>query len=310
MTEYWQFAGAAVAFVVVAILWLRLIYLPGRTLERREDGGPATTARTSSDDRTLVPPDSRRPAPVAVRTARADEPGSPRRSSSAISSGRPRLRATRVHGHAGRRARRRPHAQRPRLVRGRLVSRAGGVPRSPRSPRQRVGLAPVSLLGRRPDRPLRGLRRSRRRRPQAGGGRSRRGRSHRRRTSATRRDGDPVAGGACPPGGPATAVPDRRPHPALPARSQAVRPQSTRTAPPASPAWSSGCTTRERPHDPSEPSSDDRSSLTSLSGLVPARWSRVLRSASTQERRDPRRSGSQPASREAGVSWTKGSPAG
>jgi hypothetical protein len=34
-TELWQFAGAVGAFVVV-LLWLRVIYLPGRTLERWE----------------------------------------------------------------------------------------------------------------------------------------------------------------------------------------------------------------------------------------------------------------------------------
>ena len=35
--ELWQFAGALGAFVVVALLWLRVVYLPGRTLERWED---------------------------------------------------------------------------------------------------------------------------------------------------------------------------------------------------------------------------------------------------------------------------------
>lgn len=39
-TELLQFAGAAVAFVVVAILWLHVVYLPGRTLERWDDGRP------------------------------------------------------------------------------------------------------------------------------------------------------------------------------------------------------------------------------------------------------------------------------
>ena len=39
-TELWQFAGAVVAFVVAALLWLRLVYLPGRTLERWEDRRP------------------------------------------------------------------------------------------------------------------------------------------------------------------------------------------------------------------------------------------------------------------------------
>jgi hypothetical protein len=36
-SELWQFAGAVGAFVVVALLWLRVVYLPGRTLERWED---------------------------------------------------------------------------------------------------------------------------------------------------------------------------------------------------------------------------------------------------------------------------------
>jgi hypothetical protein len=40
-TELWQFAGAAGAFVIVALLWLRVVFLPGRTLERWEDGRPA-----------------------------------------------------------------------------------------------------------------------------------------------------------------------------------------------------------------------------------------------------------------------------
>jgi hypothetical protein len=35
-TELWQFAGAMGAFVVVVLLWLRVVYLPGRTLERWE----------------------------------------------------------------------------------------------------------------------------------------------------------------------------------------------------------------------------------------------------------------------------------
>ena len=40
-TELWQFAGALAAFVVVVLLWLRVVYLPGRTLERWEDRRPA-----------------------------------------------------------------------------------------------------------------------------------------------------------------------------------------------------------------------------------------------------------------------------
>lgn len=49
MTEYWQFAVAGVAFVVVAVLWLRVVYLPGRTLERWEDGGPGRDRRNERD---------------------------------------------------------------------------------------------------------------------------------------------------------------------------------------------------------------------------------------------------------------------
>jgi hypothetical protein len=37
-TELWQFAGAAGAFVIVALLWLRVVFLPGRPLERWEGG--------------------------------------------------------------------------------------------------------------------------------------------------------------------------------------------------------------------------------------------------------------------------------
>lgn len=40
-TELWQFAGAAGAFAVVAYLWYRVVYLPGRTLERWEDRRPS-----------------------------------------------------------------------------------------------------------------------------------------------------------------------------------------------------------------------------------------------------------------------------
>ncbi|MGH3144333.1 MAG: hypothetical protein ACRDTR_00865 [Rubrobacter sp.] len=39
-TEFWQFLGAGVAFVVLAVLWLFIVYLPGRTLERWEDQRP------------------------------------------------------------------------------------------------------------------------------------------------------------------------------------------------------------------------------------------------------------------------------
>jgi hypothetical protein len=44
-TELWQFAGALGAFVVVALLWLRVVYLPGRTLEHWEDRQPRQDER-------------------------------------------------------------------------------------------------------------------------------------------------------------------------------------------------------------------------------------------------------------------------
>ena len=38
--EFWQFLVVVVAFVVAAVLWLFVVYLPGRTLERWEDQRP------------------------------------------------------------------------------------------------------------------------------------------------------------------------------------------------------------------------------------------------------------------------------
>ena len=38
--EFWQFLVVVVAFVVAAALWLFVVYLPGRTLERWEDQRP------------------------------------------------------------------------------------------------------------------------------------------------------------------------------------------------------------------------------------------------------------------------------
>jgi hypothetical protein len=35
--EYLQFAGFMGVFAVVAVLWLYIVYLPGRTLERWDD---------------------------------------------------------------------------------------------------------------------------------------------------------------------------------------------------------------------------------------------------------------------------------
>ena len=49
-SELWQFAGAVGAFVVVALLWLRVVYLPGRTLERWEDRRPHRGGRRDELD--------------------------------------------------------------------------------------------------------------------------------------------------------------------------------------------------------------------------------------------------------------------
>jgi hypothetical protein len=38
--EIWQFLIAILGFFVVALLWLFVVYLPGRTLERWEDQRP------------------------------------------------------------------------------------------------------------------------------------------------------------------------------------------------------------------------------------------------------------------------------
>jgi hypothetical protein len=35
--ELWQFAGMLAFFGIALFLWLRIVYLPGRTLERWED---------------------------------------------------------------------------------------------------------------------------------------------------------------------------------------------------------------------------------------------------------------------------------
>ena len=48
-TELWQFAVAVGAFVVVVLLWLRAVYLPGRTLERWEDERPQPGRRDTDD---------------------------------------------------------------------------------------------------------------------------------------------------------------------------------------------------------------------------------------------------------------------
>ena len=51
--EFWQFLAVVVTFAVAAMLWLCVVYLPGRTLERWED-------RREEPAATLRPPDKTR----------------------------------------------------------------------------------------------------------------------------------------------------------------------------------------------------------------------------------------------------------
>ena len=39
-SEVWQFLAILLGFLVTAVLWLFVVYLPGRTLERWEDQRP------------------------------------------------------------------------------------------------------------------------------------------------------------------------------------------------------------------------------------------------------------------------------
>jgi hypothetical protein len=39
-SEVWQFLMVLLGFLVVTVLWLFIVYLPGRTLERWEDQRP------------------------------------------------------------------------------------------------------------------------------------------------------------------------------------------------------------------------------------------------------------------------------
>ena len=47
--ELIQFAAAMAAFVVAALLWLRVVYLPGRTMERWEGQRPTRRGRERED---------------------------------------------------------------------------------------------------------------------------------------------------------------------------------------------------------------------------------------------------------------------
>lgn len=52
-SEIWQFAAFLGVVVVAFVLWLNIIYLPGRTLEQRYDGGDGLFG--SSPDNSRVP---------------------------------------------------------------------------------------------------------------------------------------------------------------------------------------------------------------------------------------------------------------
>jgi hypothetical protein len=52
-SEIWQFAAFLGVVAVAFVLWLNIIYLPGRTLEHRYDGGEPV--RRDSADRAESP---------------------------------------------------------------------------------------------------------------------------------------------------------------------------------------------------------------------------------------------------------------
>jgi hypothetical protein len=54
LSELWQFGAMLVLFVVVLILWLRIVYLPGRTLERWEARTEKVAARPIPPNRPRV----------------------------------------------------------------------------------------------------------------------------------------------------------------------------------------------------------------------------------------------------------------
>jgi hypothetical protein len=54
LSELWQFGAMLVLFVAVLILWLRIVYLPGRTLERWEDSREEPAATLRPPDRSSV----------------------------------------------------------------------------------------------------------------------------------------------------------------------------------------------------------------------------------------------------------------
>ena len=54
LSELWQFGAMLVLFLVALILWLRIVYLPGRTLERWDDSREEAAATLRPSDRPRV----------------------------------------------------------------------------------------------------------------------------------------------------------------------------------------------------------------------------------------------------------------
>ena len=54
LSELWQFGAMLVLFVVALVLWLRIVYLPGRTLERWEDRREEPAPTPPPPDKTRV----------------------------------------------------------------------------------------------------------------------------------------------------------------------------------------------------------------------------------------------------------------
>jgi hypothetical protein len=75
LSEVWQFLMVVVGFFVVALFWLLVIYLPGRSLERWEDQRPGR-----GDGKTPPPagpdsPDGPSKRPETHRATTSDGPG-------------------------------------------------------------------------------------------------------------------------------------------------------------------------------------------------------------------------------------------
>ncbi len=54
-SEIWQFLIVILGFLIVAVSWLFIVYLPGRTLERWEDQRPGPEGKPASPPNTEPP---------------------------------------------------------------------------------------------------------------------------------------------------------------------------------------------------------------------------------------------------------------